>query len=177
MSNLMTVATHRIARLVRHPEPSAPAQPVTFIGVATLRTSRPDLRGPYARPVSADLLIYARGGVTMTALYVVPVKLGSVTCTITRLPRTGIGTYVDGDLRLTLGLYLGIDVLKGAEDSEIMLTLTTDSPSSRTNADGQLTLTGTATFQHGYIGGRLANVVVNGRISPVAEVRPRSSVA
>ncbi len=168
MSNLMTVASHRIARLVRHPEPSVPAQPATFIGVATLRTSRPDLRGPYARPVSADLLIDARGAVTMTALYVGPVKLGSVTCTITKLPRTGVGTYVAGELRLTLGLHLGIDVLRGAQNSEIMLTLTTDSPGARATADGQLTLVGTATFQNGYLGGRLASLVVTGTISPVA---------
>ena len=168
MTNLVTVATHRIARLVRHPEPSVPAQRATFIGVATLRTSRPDLRGPYARPVSADLLIDARGAVTMTALYVEPVKLGSVTCTITKLPRTGIGRYVAGELRLTLGLHLGIDVLRGAQDSEIMLTLTTDSPGSLATADGRLTLVGAATFQNGYLGGRLASWVVDGTISPVA---------
>jgi hypothetical protein len=167
MSNLMTVATHRIARLVRHPEP-LPAQPARFVGVATLMTSRPDFRGPYARPVSAELLIDERGRVTVSSLYLAPVKVGSVTCTISRLPRTGIGTYAADDLRLTIGLHVGIDVLRGAQDSEIMLTLTTDSPGSRVAADGQLTLVGTATFQDGYLGGRLANLVVNGTISPVA---------
>jgi hypothetical protein len=115
MSNLMTVATHRIARLVRHPEP-LPAQPARFVGVATLMTSRPDFRGPYARPVSAELLIDERGRVTVSSLYLAPVKVGSVTCTISRLPRTGIGTYAADDLRLTIGLHVGIDVLRGAQD-------------------------------------------------------------
>jgi hypothetical protein len=164
MSNLMTVATHRISRLVRHPEP-LPTQPATFIGVATLTTSRPDFRGPYARPVSAELLIDERGRVTMASMYLAPVKLGSVTCTISQLPRTGIGMYEGGDLRLTIGLHVGIDILRGAQDSEIMLTLTTNFPGSRATADGQLTLVGTATFQSGYLGGRLATMVVNGTIS------------
>lgn len=167
MSNLMTVATHSIARLVRHPEP-VPPQHATFIGVATLSTSRPDFRGPYARPVSAELLLDDRGRVTVASLYLAPVKVGSVTCTISQLPRTGIGTYVAGELRLTIGLHVGIDVLKGAQDSEIMLTLTTESPGSRAGHDGSLTLAGTATFQGGYLGGRLATMVVNGTISPVA---------
>ena len=164
MSNLMTVATHSIARLVRHPEP-LPTRPASFVGIATLMTSRPDFRGPYARPVSAELLIDERGRVTVESLYLAPVKLGSVTCTISRLPRTGIGTYVGGDLRLTIGLHVGIDVLRGAQDSEIMLSMTTD---SRVSADGRLTLVGTATFQDGYLGGRLATLVVNGTISPGA---------
>jgi hypothetical protein len=172
MSNLMTVATHRIARLVRHPEP-LPTQPATFIGVATLATSRPDFRGPYARPVTADLLIDERGRVTVASMYLAPVKLGSVTCTISQLPRTGIGTYVAGDLRLTIGLHVGIDVLRGAQDSEILLTLTTDSPGSRVTADGQLTLAGTATFQNGYLGGRLATMVVSGTISRIGEASAR----
>ena len=176
MSNLMTVATHRIARLVRHPEP-LPTQPATFVGVATLMTSRPDFRGPYARPVSAELLLDERGRVTVESLYLAPVKLGSVTCTITRLPRTGIGTYVAGDLRLTIGLHVGIDVLRGAQDSEIMLSMTTDSPGSRVSREGELTLVGTATFQDGYLGGRLATLVVNGTISPVAGGVPGRSRA
>lgn len=176
MSNLMTVATHRIARLVRHPEP-LPTHQATFIGVATLTTSRPDFRGPYARPVSAELAIDERGGVTVTFLYLAPVKVGSVTCRVSQLPKTGIGTYVAGELRLTIGLHVGIDVLRGAQDSEIMLTLTTQSPGTPASADGPLTLVGTATFQNGYLGGRLATMVVNGAISSVADAPPRRSVA
>jgi len=39
MTNLVTVATHRLARLVGHAEPSVPPQAATFIGVATLTTT------------------------------------------------------------------------------------------------------------------------------------------
>lgn len=173
MSNLMTVATHRIARLVRHTEP-VPTQQAAFIGVATLSTSRPDFRGPYARPVSAELQVDERGRVTVTSLYLAPAKVGSVTCTISQVPKTGIGTYVAGRLHLTIGLHVGIDVLRGAQDSEIMLELTTESPSS---ADGRLTLAGTATFQGGYLGGRLASFVVTGTIATAAGAVPSDSVA
>lgn len=177
MTNLVTVATHRLARLVGHAEPSVPPRVATFIGIATLTTSRPDLRGPYARPVTADLLIDGHGGVTVTAVYVEPVRLGSVTCAITLLPGTWRGTYVAGVLRLTLGLHLGINVLRGAEDSDITLSLTTEALGSRAEADGHITVTGTATFQKGYLGGRLATMVVNGAISPALEMGPRRSVA
>lgn len=170
MSNLMTVATHSFTRLVRRPEPP---RRMTFNGIATLMTSRPDLKGPYARPVSADLLVDERGILTVSALHIEPVKVGSVTCTISQLPKTGLGTHSDGDLRLTIGLHVGIDVLQGAEDSEIMLALATDSTGSRVTADGQVTLVGSATFQGGYLGGRLATFVVKGMISPVAGVQPR----
>jgi hypothetical protein len=176
MSNLMTVATHRIARLVRHTEP-LPTQQATFIGVATLSTSRPDFRGPYARPVSAELQIDERGRVTVTSLYLAPVKVGSVTCTISQLPKTGIGTYVAGHLHLTIGLHVGIDVLRGAQDSEIMLELTTESPGSAATADGRLTVAGTATFHGGYFGGRLATMEVSGAIATAAGALPVNSVA
>jgi hypothetical protein len=150
---------------------------MTFNGIATLMTSRPDLGGPYARPVSADLLVDERGIVTVSALHLAPVKVGSVTCRITQLPKTGLGTHSNGDLRLTIGLHVGIDVLRGAADSEIMLALATDSTGSKVTADGQVTLVGSATFQKGYLGGRLATFVVNGTISPVAVVQPRRSAA
>ena len=127
--------------------------------------------------MSADLLIDARGVVTVTSVCVEPARLGSVTCVISLLPGTGRGTYVAGELRLTVGLHLGIDVLRGAEDSDITLTLTTDSLGSRAEADGRITVAGTATFQKGYLGGRLATMVVNGAISPAAEMRSRRSVA
>ena len=140
MTNLVTVATRRLARLVGHAEPSVPSRVATFIGVATLTTSRRDFRGPFARPVSADLLIDGHGGVTVTSVYVEPVRLGSVTCAIT-------------------------------------LTLTTESLGSRAEADGPITVTGTATFQKGYLGGRLATMVANGAITPVADIQPRRSVA
>ena len=177
MTNLVTAAAHRLARLVGHAEPSVPSRVATFIGVATLTTSRPDFRGPFARPVSADLLIDGHGGVTVTSVYVEPVRLGSVICAITLLPGTWRGTYVAGELRLTLGLHLGINVLRDAEDSDITLTLTTESLGSRAEADGPITVTGTATFQKGYLGGRLATMVANGAITPVADIQPRRSVA
>ena len=177
MSNLMTDATHRLARLVRHKEPSVPTQRSTFTGVATLTTSRPDLRGPYARPVSADLLIDDRGAVTVTSVYIEPVRLGSVTCVISLLPGTGRGTCVAGTLQLTVGLHLGIDVLRGAEDSDITLTLSSSSLGANAESDGRITIAGTASFQGGYLGGRLATMVVDGAISPVAETPPWRSPA
>lgn len=170
MSNVMIDATHRLARLVRRSEPSVPAQRSTFIGVATLTTSRRDLRGPYARPVSADLLIDDRGAVTVTSVYIEPVRLGSVTCVISLLPGTGRGTYVAGRLQLTVGLHLGISVLRGAEDSDITLTLSSGSLGSSADSDGRITVGGTASFQRGYLGGRLATIVVNGAISPTSVV-------
>ena len=175
MSNLMTAATHHIARLVRRTEP-VPTRQATFIGIATLSTSRPDFRGPYARPVTAELQIDERGRVAVSSLYLAPVKVGSVTCTITQLQKTGIGKYVAGQLHLTIGLHVGIDVLRGAQDSEIMLELTTESPGSAATADGQLTLTGTATFQGGYLGGRLATMVVTGTIATAAGALPSNGV-
>ena len=177
MTNLVTVATRRLARLVGHAEPSVPSRVATFIGVATLTTSRPDFRGPFARPVSADLLIDGHGGVTVTSVYVEPVRLGSVTCVISLLPGTERGTYVAGELRLTVGLHLGIDVLRGAEDSDITLTLTTESLGSRADAEGRITIAGTATFHRGYLGGRLATMVVTGAMTPVADLQRRRSVA
>ena len=167
MSNLMTVATHGLARLVGRPEP-LPAHHARFVGVATLTTSRPDFRGPFTRPLSADLLIDERGRVTVASVDLGPVKVGSVTCTISQLPKTGIGTYDSGALHLTIGLHVGIGALRGAQDSEIMLELTTQSPGSRATAGGRLSLAGTATFQNGYLGGRLATVVLDGAISPDA---------
>jgi hypothetical protein len=175
MSNPMAGATRRIAQMVRHPVPPVPPQSATFVGVATLTTSRPDLRGPFTRPVSAELLIDARGDVTVTGLCVGPVKLGSVTCTITQLPRTATGTYVAGEFRLTLGLHIGVDVLRGAQNSDLTITLTTDSPGSRATPNSELTLVGTGTFQNGYLGGRLATMVVNGTICPAAELQPELS--
>ena len=145
--NLVTVATHRLARLVGHAEPSVPSRVATFIGV------------------------------TVTSVYIEPVRLGSVTCAITLLPGTWRGTYVAGELRLTLGLHLGINVLRGAEDSDITLTLTTASLGSRAGAEGRIAVSGTATFQKGYLGGRLATMVVNGAISPALEMGSRRSVA
>ena len=113
----------------------------------------------------------------MTSVYIEPVRLGSVTCAITLLPRTWRGTCVAGELGLTLGLHLGINVLRGAEDSDITLTLTTASLGSRAGAEGRIAVSGTATFQKGYLGGRLATMVVNGAITPVADIQPRRSVA
>ena len=124
--------------------------------------------------MSADLLIDARGVVTVTSVCVEPARLGSVTCVISLLPGTGRGTYVADELRLTVGLHLGIDVLRGAEDSDITLTLTTESLGSRADAEGRITIAGTATFHRGYLGGRLATMVVTGAMTPVA---PRRSVA
>ena len=177
MSNPMADATRRIARLVRHPAPPVPPRSATFVGVATLTTSRPDLRGPFTRPVSAELLIDARGDVTVTGLCAGPVKLGSVTCTITQLPRTATWTYVAGEFRLTLGLHIGADVLRGAQNSDLTITLTTHSPGSRATENSELTLVGTGTFQNGYLGGRLATMVVNGTICPAAELEPELSVS
>jgi hypothetical protein len=125
--------------------------------------------------VSAELLIDARGAVTVTELYVGPVKVGSVTCTITQQPRTATGTYVAGEFRLTLGLHVGVDVLRGAQDSDLTITLTTNSPGSHATENSELTLVGTGTFQNGYLGGRLATMVVSGTISPAAEVQPELS--
>ena len=167
MSNLMTVATHGIARLVGRPDP-LPTRHARFVGVATLTTSRPDFRGPYTRPLRADLLIDERGRVTVASVDLGPVKVGSVTCTVSQLPRTGVGTYVGGVLHVTIGLHVGIGALRGAQDSEIMLELTTQPNGSRATADGRLSLAATATFQNGYLGGRLATVVLDGAISPDA---------
>jgi hypothetical protein len=164
MTTLGTVATHGIARLVGRAKPPVPAEPATFVGLATITTSRPDLCGPYSRPVLADLLLDARGGITVSSVQVEPARVGSVTCTISLLPRTGHGTYVAGNLQLTLGLLFHIDVLGGV-DSEISLTLTTDPRRPGTDPDGRITVTGTATFQKGYLGGRLATLVVMGAIT------------
>ena len=165
MTNVMTDATHRLARLVRRKEPSVPAQRSTFMGIATLTTSRPDLRGPYARPVSAELLVDDRGAVTVTSVYIAPVRLGSVTCVISLLPGTGRGTYVAGALQLTVGLHLAINVLRGAEDSDITLTLRSSALESSAHSDGRITVAGTASFERGYLGGRLATMVVDGAIT------------
>jgi hypothetical protein len=127
--------------------------------------------------VSADLLIDAHGGVTVTSVYVEPVRFGSVTCAITLLPGTWRGTYVRDELRLTLGLHVGINVLRGAEDSDITLALTMDARGSGAEAHGPITVTGTATFEKGYLGGRLATMVVNGAIAQVAEVLPSRALA
>jgi hypothetical protein len=170
MTNLVTAATRRLAQLVGQRDPLEPSRTASFVGVATLTTSRPDVRGPFARPVTADLSIDSRGGVTVTSVYVEPVRFGSVTCTITLLPGTWRGTYVKGELQLAVGLHLGIDVLRGAEDSDITVTLTKASDGSRSDVDGTITVTGTATFDKGYLGGRLATIVVTGAIVPDAGV-------
>jgi hypothetical protein len=164
MTALGTVATHGLARLVRRAKPTIPTEPATFVGLATITTSRPDVCGPYSRPVLADLLIDARGGITVSSVLVEPARLGSVTCTISLVAGTGHGTYVAGSLQLTLGLLFHIDVLGGV-DSEISLTLTTDPRGPRTDPDGRITATGTSTFQRGYLGGRLATLVVTGAIT------------
>lgn len=164
MTTLGTVATHGLARLVGRAKPAVPTEPATFVGLATITTSRPDLCGPYSRPVLADLLVDARGGVTVSSVQVEPVRLGSVTCTISLLPGTGRGTYVAGNLQLTLGLLFHIDVLGGV-DSEISFALATEPRGPRTDPDGLITATGTATFQKGYLGGRLATLVVTGAIT------------
>ncbi|MGV8973515.1 MAG: hypothetical protein ACOH10_14435 [Rhodoglobus sp.] len=164
MSKPVAVATHGIGRLVGRARSTAPTEPATFVGLATLTTSRPDLSGPYSRPVGADLLIDRRGRITLTSVHVEPAQLGSVTCVISLLPGTGRGRYAAGKLQLTLGLLFRIDVLGGV-DSEISLTLTTDPRGPRTDPDGRITATGTATFQKGYLGGRTATLVVNGTIT------------
>ena len=163
MSRLDTVATHRRERFVGRAR-SVPTEPATFVGLATLTTSRPDLSGPYSRPVRADLLIDARGRITVTAVHVEPARLGSVTCVISLLPGTGRGRYTAGKLQLSLGLLFRIDVLPDA-DSEITLPLTTDPPGPRTDRDGRVTAAGTASFAKGYLGGRLATLVVTGAIT------------
>lgn len=162
MANLIRAASQGLSRLTGRAGPSTHAARATFVGLATLTTTRPDLSGPYEREVGADLLLDARGGVTVTEISVEPVRLGSVTCVITLLPGTGSGRYVRGRLRLDVGLHFRVDVLRGAEDSEITFTLEADSPAG---SDGQITLSGSSTFQTGYLGGRLATLTVTGAIT------------
>jgi hypothetical protein len=169
MTNLVTLATRRLAQLVGRAQPSPPSREASFAGVAILTTSRPDARGPFESPVTADLCIDANGGVTVTSVYVEPVQFGSVTCAVTLLPGRWSGTYASGTLRLVLGLHLSLNVLRGAEDSDITVTLTTYGGASQRPASGAVTVAGTATFQGGYLGGRLATFAVNGEIIPVAE--------
>jgi hypothetical protein len=169
MTTLGTVATHGLARLARRAKSPVPAEPATFVGLATITTSRPDLCGPYSRPVLADLLVDARGGITVSSVEVEPARVGSVTCTMSLLPGTGHGTYVAGNLQVTLGLLFRIDVLRGV-DSDVSFTLTTDPRGPRTDPDGLITATGTATFQKGYLGGRTATLTVTGRITRVGEL-------
>lgn len=174
MSKLDTVATHRLGGFGGWAEPTARTKPATFVGIATLTTSRPDLCGPYSAPVSADLLIDARGRITVTSVHVEPAQLGSVTCVISLMPGTGHGKYKAAKLgrgrykaaklELALGLLFGIDVLPGA-DSDISLTLTTDQRGPNTDPDGRFTAAGTGTCQKGYLGGRTATLVVNGTIT------------
>lgn len=165
MTKLDAVATHRFGRLGRARTVVA-TEPSRFVGVATLTTSRPDVGGPYTRPVRAELLVDARGRVTVTSVQVEPARLGSVTCEMSLLPGigTGTGTYVAGNLNLSLGLLFRIAVLPGA-DSEILLTLTTDPRGPRTDPDGRITASGTGTFQKGYLGGRTATLEVTGTIT------------
>jgi hypothetical protein len=166
MSKLDAVATHQLGRFGGRAK-SRPTEPATFVGLATLTTSRPDLSGPYSRPVSADLLVDRRGHITVTTVHVEPAQLGSVTCVISLLPGTGRGRYTAGKLQLTLGLLFRIDVLPDA-DSDITLTLATDPRAPRTDHDGRVTAAGTASFEKGYLGGRLATLVVTGAITPQA---------
>jgi hypothetical protein len=161
----MAATPHLFARFVGRADRSTPPEPATFVGVATLTTSRPDLHGPYTRPVSAELLIHACGDVTVRSVQVDPAQLGSVTCVIALLPKTGHGRYVAGKLQLTLGLEFCIDVLQGA-DSEITLTLTTEG-GALPDAEGRITVAGTGTFQKGYLGGRTATLTVTGTITRV----------
>jgi hypothetical protein len=105
----------------------------------------------------------ARGGITVSSISVEPARLGSVTCVFSLLPGTGRGRYAKGKLQLELGLRFGIDVLPGA-DSDLCLTLAAD-PRGPGAGDGRVTASGTATFEKGYLGGRLGSLVVSGTIT------------
>jgi len=106
--------------------------------------------------------------VTVTSVCVVPFRMGSVSCQISQVPRTGAGTYADGDLRVTLWLRLSMDVLGNSQDCDLCVTLAADwvEPPTR----GPVTVLGAVTCRRGYLAGRSAMVALNGTISP-AEVR------
>jgi hypothetical protein len=162
MANLIRAASSGLSRFTGRASRSALAQRATFVGVATLTTTRPGLCGPYEREFGAGLLLDGQGGTTVTEVDVERVHLGSVTCLISLLPGTGSGAYVRGRLHLSVGLYFGVDVLRGAQDSEVTFSLEADSSAG---SDGQLTLSGTSRFRTGYLGGRLATLTVTGAIT------------
>jgi hypothetical protein len=70
-----------------------------------------------------------------------------------------------------------VNVLRGAEDSDITLTLVTNARAPRAEAKGPIAVAGTAMFQGGYLGGRMATVVVDGEIIPLAEELQSSRAA
>lgn len=143
-----------------------------FAGTATLTTTFPQARGPFARPVQFRIMINAaRTTITLTTFPPIQVTfntpLGRNTTTITR-SSGGSGSYAAGRIRMPLGLRFDQSHIL-ARGSDLNVMLSTDPPGSPLSPQpfGNLTLVGSGTFQGGTLGGQTGTLNIRGTLSAV----------
>ena len=146
-----------------------PALNATFTGKATFTTSDPDASGPFERSVTIGLyfseldnkFVSVTSFPTISVSY--PTPIGEVTTTVS-LNGTASGTFdsVASSISLTVPLFFHHST-DFAGDSTLTIKLTSTAPIA---ADGKVTVSGSAVFKDGYLGGETCWLTVVGKISP-----------
>lgn len=147
-----------------------------LVGQATLTTTDSSAKGPFTQNVSIGLLFHEFDHTifdvtSFPAIVVGPFStpVGNNTTTIS-LTGSVQGTFnpTSGSLSMKLPLHFHESLLV-LSDSNLTITLSTETlhpAGSRLNAAGHLTLTGSAIFQSGVLGGDVATLTVAGTIAP-----------
>jgi hypothetical protein len=143
----------------------------TFTGTATLTTTNALAAGPFASPLQLGLRLDGlRTYIVVTSfppITTAPIDtpLGQDITTITK-GDGGFGGYTNGNISVEITLHFDHS-LRLAGDSDLTVILRTLPPGSPVAADGAVTLAGSGTFQHGFLGGATGTLVIAGTITPV----------
>jgi hypothetical protein len=140
-----------------------------FNGIATMTTSNSDAKGPFKEKVAASItfLKYDRKhlNIYLDPITVGPFKVpgGTNTTTVTG-EGVGVVNLQTGAMTVSLGLHFH-QSNDFAGDSNLTITLSTSS-GSPLNANGAVTVNGTATFKGGFLGDDTCTMTIQGIVSP-----------
>lgn len=155
---------------------SKPDKVVVFNGQAVLTTSDSHANGPFTENISIELLFHKYDHRSFDVIGFPPIIVGpfstpagSNTTTIT-LKGAAHGSFepASGTVKLTLPLHFHESHIFAA-DSDITFLLSTETQhpkASRMDNAGHVTISGTATFQSGFLGGDTGTLTVKGTLSP-----------
>jgi len=147
-----------------------------FKGQAVLTTSNSDAKGPFAHNISIQLLFHKYDHsfcdiVNFPPIIIgpFPVPGGSNTTTISlKGAASGSCNRTKGVMKLTLPLHFH-ESNAFAGDSDITFVLSTETlnpKGSRIDNAGHVTVSATAIFQSGFLGGDTGTLTVTGTLSP-----------
>jgi hypothetical protein len=154
----------------------------TLSGTVTLTTTDDQASGPFTEQVKIKLYFFdARTKVQTSDFPAIVTKpfdtpLGKNITTITKDLVSGHGTSnpSNGNLSIFIALKFDhkVDFPGYEEDSTLNIVLTTGKVGSMqgspiNQANGALKLVGSGTFKDGYLGGKVANMVISGKINPI----------